>query len=91
MELRKTLFNNIKNGVGGINADSVAQLIADNQKAIEMVTYDHFRQVRTICTDAQKTSFDKIIVDVIRSMNGGMRGGPPHGRDEDGPRPPGDR
>ncbi len=78
MELRKLLFNNIKNAPGGINADSVAQLIAGNQHEIEIITYRHFAQVRAeICTEAQKPELDKIIEQVMKFMNGAMRGGPP--------------
>jgi periplasmic protein CpxP/Spy len=87
MEYRQQLFNNIKNeGHGGVNADSLAGLIADHQRQIENVTYGHFVQVRALCTDAQKEEFDKIIGDVIRKMNGGGHGGPPP-PGEDGNRP----
>jgi periplasmic protein CpxP/Spy len=91
-EYRQALFTGVKNGNG---PDSLAQLIGNNQKEIEIVTYKHFVQVRALCTDAQKTEFDNIIGDVTRSMNGGPGGGhPPHGDrqgpppGEDGPPPP---
>jgi len=78
VELRKLLFNNIKNAPGGINADSVALLIAKKQEQIELITYRHFAQVRAeICTEAQKPELDRIIEDVMRQMNGAMRGIPP--------------
>ena len=89
-EYRQLFFSNLGNESKGINTDSVAQLIANNQKQIEMATYMHFRQVRALCNDAQKTEFDKIITDVMKKMNGGMRGGPPP-RPGDGQRPPPDR
>lgn len=89
MEYRKLLFANLKNETyGGIFADSITTLIAANQKQIEVVTYDHFRQVRMICTETQKPEFDNIINDVIRRMNGGMHGGPPPHDRRQGP-PPG--
>jgi periplasmic protein CpxP/Spy len=87
MEYRQQLFTNLGNAQSGLNTDSLAQLIANNQKQIEVTTYDHFAQVRLICTDAQKTEFDKIIGDVIKKMNG-PGGPPPH--DGQGP-PPDDR
>lgn len=88
MKLRQQLFSQLKNGSGaGINTDSLAQLIAGNQKQIELVTYNHFGQVRALCSDAQKADFDKIIEDVVQKMNGPGRGGPPP---HDGPPPPRD-
>jgi hypothetical protein len=100
MQYRRILFSGIGNKNNPVNADSIAQLIAEAQKRIEIVTYEHFAQVREICTDAQKPVFDNIINDVIKKMNGGMRpplpdrerhgdGPPPHGRP--GPTPPDDR
>ena len=86
---RKLLFENLRNEPhSNINTDSLAQLIANNQKQIEIVTYNHFKQVRTICNDEQKAKFDEIINDVMKKMNGGMRGGPPpHPGDGQGPPP----
>jgi len=94
-EYRQALFTNLgKDNGGGINADSIANLIAHNQEQVEMVTYRHFGQVRDLCTEEQKKEFDNIIGDVLKRMNGGPHGGPPPPRDgqdhPDGP-PPGDR
>ena len=93
MEYRKTLFATLGSNPSNINADSLGQLIATNQKEIEMVTYNHFKQVRTICTPEQQKEFDNIIADVIKKMNG-PGGPPPHDRQgphdgHDGP-PPGE-
>jgi hypothetical protein len=88
MEYRRQLFANLGNEKNGINTDSLAQLIANNQKQIELVTYSHFAQVRAICTDTQKAEFDKIIGDVIKKMNGPGNGGPPPPREGQGPPPP---
>ena len=84
---RNALFTNLKYaGNGGLNTDSLAQLIANNQKQVELVTYNHFAAVRALCTEPQKAIFDNIITDVIKKMNGGPHKGPPPG---DGP-PPGE-
>ena len=91
-ELRQQLFSGLKSDHPGLmNKDSVAGLIANTQRQIEVVTYDHFAKVRKICTDAQKAEFDKIIGDVIKKMNGGPSQPPPRGGEGDrqGP-PPGD-
>jgi len=88
MELHNSLFNNLKNeGAPENAADSLARLIANNQKEIDLVTYRHFVKVRALCTDAQKKEFDDIIVDVVRKMSG-PHGGPPPPGDGQGP-PPG--
>jgi hypothetical protein len=95
MQYRQLLFGNLKNETtGAVEADSLAKHIADNQKQIEMVTYNHFAQVRAICTDAQKTEFDRIIGEVTKKMNGNPRNGPPprgdrpRGPQDDGNPPP---
>ncbi len=47
--------------------------IAENQSNIEAITFDHFRQVRVLCTDEQKKKFDKMIGEIMMHMRG------PHG------------
>jgi protein CpxP len=99
MDYRQQLFGNLRNtGQDSLLTDSLAQLIAFSQKQMEVVTYLHFRQVRTICTAVQQPEFDRIIGDVIKKMNGHRGGPPPH--DHEGPphdhregehAPPGDR
>ena len=93
MDSRTQLFTNLtNNNQNPAVADSLAVAVANSQKKIELVTYNHFAEVRKICSDAQKAEFDKIIVDVTRRMNG--RGGPPQegpgrpGEGRDGPPPP---
>ena len=49
--------------------------IAENQKGIETITFDHFRLVRVLCSDDQKKKFDRIIGDVLKNMRGPR---PPH-------------
>ncbi|MCW3121618.1 MAG: hypothetical protein JWQ38_1110 [Flavipsychrobacter sp.] len=86
MGYRQTLFATLS-GKTTTNADSLGQLIAKNQQDIELVTYKHFMQVRTLCTDEQKAKFDEIIGEVIKKMNG--HGGPPPPPDGHGPPPDG--
>ena len=94
MDCRMQLFNDIKNSAHPtINADSLAQVIANGQKQVELVTYNHFVQVRAICTDAQKARLDRIIGEVMKRMNGNNRGGkqgppPDGGQSQDRPGPP---
>lgn len=97
MQYRRMLFSSLAKPGAHVNADSISQLIAGTQKRIEIVTYEHFADVRKICSEQQKPVFDQIINNVIKKMNGGMRPPPPdelHGRPDgldDGPRPEGHR
>lgn len=90
-EYRSQLFAGLKTA-NSSSADSFSRLVGATQQQIEKATFDHFAQVRTLCTDTQKQEFDNIIADVLKRM-GGHHGpppgdGPPHGPG-DGP-PPGD-
>jgi protein CpxP len=78
-ELRGTYFDLLKQeSPDQKTVDELATAIAGNQKAIETVTFEHFKEVRTICTEEQKKHFDEIIGDIIRGMAGPHRGeGPP--------------
>jgi len=90
-ECRKRLFDNLTdNEKNTVTPDSLAQLIANNQKQIELVTYNHFAAVRNICTSGQKAQFDKIIGDVTKMMNGG-RGNRQNPPPPDSPPPPNQR
>jgi protein CpxP len=99
MDVRVQLFGNLDTAGGaGVNADSLGQVLASIQKEIELATYRHFVAVRAICTPAQQVTFDHIIEDVMRKMNGGPRpqgdrpGPPPDGPEgERGPPPPGEQ
>lgn len=95
MDYRQQLFASLKNnGQNEISPDSLSQLIANNQKQIELVTYHHFAQVRGLCTNDQKETFDKIIGDVIKKMHGNQgnhQGPPPPPDDGPGGPPPNDR
>ena len=106
-ELRRMLFSGLNNSASPSKlADSLVTEIGNNQREIETATFNHFSQVRALCTDQQKQEFDKIIVAITRNMNGGPDGhrpppgegrtdGPPNGEagpppDGNGPPPPRD-
>ena len=79
MPYREALYKLLKNNeVPNKAIDSVAGLLANNQKQIELVTFHHFEKVREICTTDQKADFDSIIGSVLKKMNSD-RSGPPHG------------
>ena len=80
----------------------LANEIAALNKQTDLITFNHFKEVRKICTPDQQKEFDKILKDILHMMSGpgpqgkrpegpppgdkGMHDGPPPG--EDGP-PPG--
>ncbi|MEO8769384.1 MAG: hypothetical protein ABI402_04850 [Ferruginibacter sp.] len=58
--------------------------IASLNRELDLITYDHFKEVRKICTPEQQRKFDGIIKEVLRMMagpgpRGGRRDGPPPG------------
>jgi len=55
-----------------------ADAIMMNQKAIEMATFYHFEEVRSICTPDQQKMFDEVIKEALRMMSPPPPG-PPHG------------
>jgi len=46
----------------------LADSIAENRRKMEMITYDHFRQVKQMLTPAQQKKFQKIFDQVIRMV-----------------------
>jgi periplasmic protein CpxP/Spy len=59
---------------------------------IDLITLDHFQQIRKICNTEQQKRFDEIIQEVIRRMGTARpprdQHGPPHGEDRPGEPPP---
>jgi len=55
--------------------ENLEAAIAENQKNIDAITFDHFKQVRVLCNDEQKAKFDKMIGEVMMHMRGSH--GPP--------------
>lgn len=68
-DLRDDFFNLLKTA----NPDEKlisqkADSISANQKRIEMVTFNHFKEVRKICDAEQQKRFDEIINEILHSM-----------------------
>lgn len=66
--------------------DSILEKAADNlaqkEKAQELQSFNHFRQVRELCTDEQKPRFDSLISIIINrsfARPPGHQGPPPQG------------
>lgn len=63
--------------------NAAADNVAKNLEQLDLLTFDHFKQVRAICTPDQQKKFDKIIQDVLRMIAEGAPQGhrppPPRG------------
>jgi protein CpxP len=78
--LHDQYFSLLKSNNPDINqVDSIASLMAQNQKRIELITFMHFQQLRAICRDDQKKRFDNTIDDIAKLVGqpGPEGGGPP--------------
>ncbi|MDD5361769.1 MAG: hypothetical protein PHN88_06525 [Ignavibacteria bacterium] len=64
---KDSLFDNVKTG-DDAKAKIYASEITEKQSALELMTYEHFKALRGICDDKQKTKFDSLIKDIVRSM-----------------------
>ncbi len=96
-ETREQFFSGLKGSPQTqARLDSLGSVLGNYHKLIEMQTYEHFRQVKEMLTDAQKPLFDSIISDVLKSMpeqprykgDGIRRQGPPGDRGHRPPPPP---
>ncbi len=63
--------------------NNLANKIAENQKQIDIVTYNHFEDVKKICDPKQVIIFNEIIVEITQQMMNPRKGPPPP---NDGPK-----
>ena len=93
-EKRERLYGLPHTGDNSSQLDELASAVGMAQAKIEKEIYEHFGEIRAICTDEQREILDKIMIDVLQRGNGrmGPGNGPPHRRPS-GPegegRPPG--
>lgn len=80
-ELRDVFFDGLKSDRSLQSQDSILQLILENQKQKEIVTYTHFEQVKHLCNPEQKILYNKIIQEVIERLKPRPHMGP-HPHDE---------
>lgn len=70
----------------------LAQKVGQDQVQLDQITFDHFRELRSICTPEQQARFAKVIRQALHMMRGPQ--GPPRGQqgpppmNGDGPPPP---
>ena len=92
----KDAFFNLlnKDAVSESDLQTAAANAATKQQQIDIITFNHFKKVRGICTDEQKKKFDAIIQEALRMQGPGapdQHHGPPPTDGRNGPPPPGDR
>jgi periplasmic protein CpxP/Spy len=75
-KLRKTFFDGLRSDTPDLNKDSLADKISANQRKIELITYNHFEEVKKLCSPEQKNIFNDIIQDVIESLGRPQKQGP---------------
>jgi protein CpxP len=91
--LKELFFEGIRHNEQA--SDSVAGAMAALQVEVDRTTYNHFRQVRALCTPDQQEKFDRIFQRILAQMGnpGRARAGGPGGQRRDRPQhdgPPGD-
>ncbi len=77
LETRKTLHSLWAEADASHKVTELTQRMGTLHAAIEKATFDHFAQIRAICSPEQQKIFDELIQDVLRQ---GERPGPQNGR-----------
>ncbi len=68
-EIHHLFFDNLKvKRQDTSKVNGLAKSIANNQTQIELVTFNHFKKVRSLCDEKQKVKFDEIIQEVLKRM-----------------------
>lgn len=76
-QTRKTLHSLWAEVDASNKVTELTQRMGTLHAAIEKATFDHFAQIRAICSPEQQKIFDELIQDVLRQ---GERLGPPNGK-----------
>ena len=91
-DVRDQFFASLKSGNQSADADSLATVLGNYHKLIELQTYHHFTEVRKMLDDKQKIVFDGLIFELLKNLPEQPRMTRGHGQDHaDGPPPPDDR
>lgn len=86
----------VKTPVSGSERSAAAASVSRNTEQLDLLTLNHFEQVRKLCDAEQQKKFDHIIQEVVRMMGrphegrhpgGPGMGGPPPGGPHEGPPP----
>jgi len=52
-----------------LKANQIADSIGNNKKKMEMLTFNHFLELKSLCNEEQKKKFDDVIMEALRIMN----------------------
>jgi Spy/CpxP family protein refolding chaperone len=75
-ELHDELYSLLKNNaIDKTISDSLIKTIAENQKAIDNLNFDHFQKIKAICKDGQIENFNGLVLDLTHLF--GPKNGPP--------------
>jgi periplasmic protein CpxP/Spy len=69
MELKKKLYHLLALNAQSSEVGVIMDSIGFYSKKTEMVRFEHFQDVRKICSESQKARFDQIIGEVIKMMS----------------------
>jgi len=83
-QMRDQLFGSLKTEgqTDKEDQDQLIEKLAELQKASERLTYEHFEQIKNLCSPAQKERFDSFVDEL------GKRPGPGGPQHRPGPPPP---
>jgi protein CpxP len=80
-DLHDELYSLLKNNtIDKSITDSLIKTIAENQKAMENLNFDHFQKIKAICKDGQIENFNDFVLDLTHLFGpkNGPRNGPPN-------------
>jgi Spy/CpxP family protein refolding chaperone len=72
---KENLFQLLKNDqiVDSVK-NNAALKISLSLQALDMLTFEHFKKVRALCTEEQKPKFDELIQKMVNSVNNPQKG-----------------
>lgn len=75
---KDNLFRLLKSErVSDIARDSAALKVSSSLQALDILTFEHFKKVRALCTEEQKPQFDELIQKMVNLVNNPQRGPQP--------------
>ena len=80
-DLHDQLYSLLKNNtIDKPISDSLIKTIAENQKAIDNLNFDHFQKIKAICKVSQIENFNGLVLDLTHLFGpkNGPRNGPPN-------------
>ena len=95
-ETKDSLFSLLKtNSAADANVQQQLNIIAQLERNLDELTFNHFKKVRALCTAQQQVTFDEVIAKALRMQAQQKHRKPPppregeeNGRPEDEHRPP---